>query len=319
MGPRLWHVQREARSYGFWEPYRRCRSARPGAPVKSNGCSTARCGARREAARDQPAARAVDSDRAARARHDQGRSASSRTCLPPDLYARFAAQRAKYTGRSDKWERYRPIVAGALLEDAAMRKNGLSERLDVSLAVRRLARKHHVRIDEVKIPGAPDLLDALKSVGPEAESRCVAAISAPSRADCRCSRSVPMPGRAATSSACRRCRESTEASCGAAFGADVRAAGVLAQIHRRWLEALEAHLQGSAATRSRCSMWIVAGTRAGCSTRCAPTAMRSRRREITGGAARRRGPVGRFARACATRSRRPRRTPADWRPRPARR
>jgi len=169
-----------------------------------------------------------------------------RDALPPDLYARFAVQRAKYTGRSDQWERYRPIVAAALLEDAALRKNGLSARLDVSLAVRRLARKHHVPIDEVKIPGAPDLLDALRSVGPEAESRCVASIvgtvesglpllaqraDAWSSGDLERMQSLP---------------ESTEASCGASLSADVRAAGVLAQIHRRWLEALEARLRSAA-------------------------------------------------------------------------
>jgi uncharacterized protein YbaP (TraB family) len=172
--------------------------------------------------------------------------AKLRDVLPPDLYARFAVQRAKYAGRSDKWERYRPIIAAALLEDAALQKNGLSARLDVSLAVRRLARKHHVRVDEVKIPGAPDLLDALKNVAPEAESRCVASIvgtvesglpllaqraDAWSSGDLERMQSLP---------------ESTEASCGASLSADAGAAGVLAQIHRRWLAALEAQLHGTA-------------------------------------------------------------------------
>lgn len=168
--------------------------------------------------------------------------------LSPELHARFAAQRAKVGLGKDKWERYRPIVAGALLEDAAMQKNGLSERLDVSLAVRRLARQHHVRIDEVKIPGAPDLLAALRSISPDAESRCVAAILGTvegglpllaQRADAWSSgdleRLQALPG-------------STERSCGAALGAEEGAAGVLAQIHRRWLEALEAHLRGGALT-----------------------------------------------------------------------
>jgi len=168
--------------------------------------------------------------------------------LSPELYARFAVQRAKYGLGKEKWERYRPIVAGALLEDAAMQKNGLSERLDVSLAVRHLARKHHVRIDEVKIPSAPDLLGALKTVSPDAESRCVAAILETVESG------LPLLAQRAdawSSGDLERMQalpESTEQSCGAALGAEEGAAGVLAQIHRRWLEALEAHLRASALT-----------------------------------------------------------------------
>ena len=33
--------------------------------------------------------------------------------MPPDLHARFALQRAKYTGDDAKWERFRPIIAAA--------------------------------------------------------------------------------------------------------------------------------------------------------------------------------------------------------------
>ncbi len=168
--------------------------------------------------------------------------------LAPGLYARFAAQRAKYGLAKDKWERYRPIVAGALFEDAALQRNGLSERLDVSLAVRRLARKHRVRIEEVKVPGAPDLLSALKTVSPDAENRCVTAIL-----DTIESGLPQLRERAAAWSSgdlerLQALPPSTEASCGAALGADESAAGVLAQIQRRWLEALEAHLRGGALT-----------------------------------------------------------------------
>src|SRR5579862_5728103 len=43
-----------------------------------------------------------------------------RDVLPPDLHARFALDRAKYTNDADKWERYRPIVAAAFLQQAAL-------------------------------------------------------------------------------------------------------------------------------------------------------------------------------------------------------
>src|SRR6202051_520870 len=59
--------------------------------------------------------------------------------MPPNLYARFALQRAKYTADSDKWERYRPIIASAFLQQAAFHQVGLSTRLDLGAAGRLLA------------------------------------------------------------------------------------------------------------------------------------------------------------------------------------
>src|SRR5271167_4478381 len=45
--------------------------------------------------------------------------------LPADLYARFALQRAKYTNDRDKWERFRPIIASAFLQQVAFHQVGL--------------------------------------------------------------------------------------------------------------------------------------------------------------------------------------------------
>lgn len=177
--------------------------------------------------------------------------------LPPGLYARFAAQRARYGG--GKWERYRPLVAGALLEDDALKKNGLSTRLDLSLTVRRLARKHRVPIDEVNIPGAPDLLEALRTVTPETESKCLAAMldtvesGLPLLAD---------RARAWSTGDVERLRilpASTEATCGALMSATSRASGLLAQIHDHWLEALEAHLRRDGVTVAVVDMDLLLG------------------------------------------------------------
>ena len=93
--------------------------------------------------------------------------------MPPDLHARFALQRAKYTGDDAKWERFRPIIAAAFLQQAAFHRVGLSTRLDLGAAVRVLAKKHHVRIDELKIAGVHDVLDALKTMPPATENACV--------------------------------------------------------------------------------------------------------------------------------------------------
>jgi uncharacterized protein YbaP (TraB family) len=95
--------------------------------------------------------------------------------LPPDLHARFAAQRNKVTDDADKWERYRPIIAAAFLQQAAFHQVNLSMRLDLGAALRALAKKHGVRIEEIKVAGVSDMLEALKTMPPATEHTCVEA------------------------------------------------------------------------------------------------------------------------------------------------
>jgi uncharacterized protein YbaP (TraB family) len=95
--------------------------------------------------------------------------------MPPDLHARFAEQRGKVGEDADKWEHYRPIIATAFLQQAAFHKVNLSMRLDLGAALRKLAQKHGVRIEEIKVAGASDMLEALKTMPPATESLCVEA------------------------------------------------------------------------------------------------------------------------------------------------
>ena len=95
--------------------------------------------------------------------------------MPADLYARFARQRARFTDDADKWEHYRPLVASAFLEEEALHRIGLSTKLDLGEEVRSLAHKHHVRVEEFKIAGLRDILDALETMPPATEEKCVAA------------------------------------------------------------------------------------------------------------------------------------------------
>jgi uncharacterized protein YbaP (TraB family) len=95
--------------------------------------------------------------------------------LPSELHARFAAQRSKVTDDDNKWERYRPIIAAAFLQQAAFHQVNLSMRLDLGAALRSLAEKHGVRIEEVKVAGASDMLEALKTMPPATERACVEA------------------------------------------------------------------------------------------------------------------------------------------------
>jgi uncharacterized protein YbaP (TraB family) len=96
--------------------------------------------------------------------------------LPPPLYQRFALQRARFREDADKWERYRPIVAAAFLQQAAFHSVKLSARLDLGAAVRTLAKKQDVPVEEVKITGVGDFLDTLKVMPPATENACVDAV-----------------------------------------------------------------------------------------------------------------------------------------------
>jgi uncharacterized protein YbaP (TraB family) len=98
-----------------------------------------------------------------------------RDVLPPDLHRRFAAQRSNVGEDADKWERYRPIIAVAFLQRDAFHQVNLSMRLDLGAALRALAKKHGVRVEEIKVAGVSDMLEALKTMPAATERICVEA------------------------------------------------------------------------------------------------------------------------------------------------
>jgi len=164
--------------------------------------------------------------------------------MPPALYARFDALRSKYSKEPDEWARYRPIIATAFLERAALHQAGLSARLDIGAEVRELAHSHDVRIEEVKVAGFGDFLAALKTMPPETEEKCVAGALATIE--------TGLPRLVARAQAwitgnidlIQSSPEPAEVdSCVAALGSYPRAADLLAQIRGTWLDSLEAHLK----------------------------------------------------------------------------
>ena len=167
--------------------------------------------------------------------------------MPPGLHARFALQRAKYTADSDKWERYRPIIAAAFLQQAAFHQVGLSTRLDLGAAVRTLAKKHHVRIEELKIAGVHDVLDALKTMPPATENSCVEASLVTVEKDLP--RLVERARAWATGDVERieRLHEPSEVdACRAAL--DEGASDLIALVRRTWLDSLEKYLRSGGVT-----------------------------------------------------------------------
>ena len=172
-----------------------------------------------------------------------------RDLLPPELYQRFATQRAKYTHDQSKWERFRPILAAAFLEETAFHDTGLSTRLDIGAAVRTLAKKHDVRLDEVSIARVGDLLDALKTVPVATENKCLGA--ALSTIEVGLPRLVKRANAWALGDigGMQRLPDSVEdLECRAALTSDPGSADLIGRIKRAWLAAIDEHMLANTAT-----------------------------------------------------------------------
>jgi uncharacterized protein YbaP (TraB family) len=169
--------------------------------------------------------------------------------MPPDLHARYATERAKYTDDAEKWERYRPIIAAAFLQQAAFHKVGLSTRLDLGAAVRTLAKKHRVRIEELKVTGVHDVLDALKTMPPATENACVEAslvtvekdlLRLVERAQAWANGNVEL---------IQKLHEPSEVdACRAALDAGAGPSELIARVRRTWLDVMEKYLQSGGVT-----------------------------------------------------------------------
>jgi hypothetical protein len=71
--------------------------------------------------------------------------------LPPELYARWLVQKEKYIGRDKGIERFRPIFAAGEVFSKALAQSGLTYDDKVWPVVRKLAKKHDVKITTPKI------------------------------------------------------------------------------------------------------------------------------------------------------------------------
>jgi uncharacterized protein YbaP (TraB family) len=169
--------------------------------------------------------------------------------MPADLHARFAAQRARLGNDPDKWEHYRPIIATLFLQEEALHRVGLSTRLELGKEVRDLAHKHHVRIDEIKVAGIRDFLDALKTMPAATENKCVAAGLA------TIERGLPALVDRATAWATgnvERIQNTPEpaevSACRDAVSADAGAGDLLALMRRTWISNMLKYLQGGGVT-----------------------------------------------------------------------
>jgi len=71
--------------------------------------------------------------------------------VPPDLYMRWIPLKRKYIGGSNKVESWRPIFAALELYNAAIRKDGLTDKLIAQKAIEAAARHAGVKITTPKV------------------------------------------------------------------------------------------------------------------------------------------------------------------------
>jgi uncharacterized protein YbaP (TraB family) len=169
--------------------------------------------------------------------------------LPAELHARFAIQRAKYTDDPNKWERFRPLIAAAFLQQAAFHRVGLSTRLDLGAAMRTLAKKHRVRVEEIKIAGVGDVMDALKTLPPATENVCVAASLTTVESDLPRLLDRAQAWASGNVERIDKLREPPEVdACRAALDAGAGAADLIERMRRTWLGTFEKYLQNGGVT-----------------------------------------------------------------------
>jgi hypothetical protein len=75
-------------------------------------------------------------------------AAKLREVLPPDLYARWLALKARYIGRNEGIEEWRPIFAARELYEKAIAKSALTTQSDVVPVVTKIAKRHGVEVIE---------------------------------------------------------------------------------------------------------------------------------------------------------------------------
>jgi uncharacterized protein YbaP (TraB family) len=183
-----------------------------------------------------------------------------RDVLPPDLRARFALDRSKYTSDTDKWEHFRPIVAAAFLQQAAFRQVGLSARIDLGAAVRGLAKKHDVRVEEVKIAGVGDVLEALKSMPPATENTCVRASLVTVEKDLPRLMDRALAWSTGNVERIESRPEPAEvAACLAALDSGAAAGDLIGRVRSAWLESMVKYLQAAGTTLAVVNMDLLLG------------------------------------------------------------
>jgi uncharacterized protein YbaP (TraB family) len=93
--------------------------------------------------------------------------------LPPDLYTRYAALKARYRPRDKSLETLRPGLAAAILYASAIDEAGLRDDRFVRSELEKIRRRHDVELTKLRLVAEPEtLLDDAASISTAAEIDC---------------------------------------------------------------------------------------------------------------------------------------------------
>jgi uncharacterized protein YbaP (TraB family) len=180
-----------------------------------------------------------------------------REAVPPELYARVAALKARYDPHDDKLEELRPMLAARRLLARVFDATGLALRNEVQQEVLNLANRHGVRIRQDKLR-IEDPVDVLKDVGatpPAGEVACLESVVTLLETDL-----APMQARARAWAlgdveTLRRLPHADDrTACVAAVSTSERVRKLIAQAQDDWLIAVEDSLARNRGTLAVQSM-----------------------------------------------------------------
>jgi uncharacterized protein YbaP (TraB family) len=106
---------------------------------------------------------------------DNPDDATLKDVLPTPLYSRFSALRTKYAPRDNDMEELQPMFAGGVLFGKAVSASKLTSDRYITKSVLKLAKKHDVKIERVKVPieDPKGLLDVVAKTPLSAQLVCL--------------------------------------------------------------------------------------------------------------------------------------------------
>lgn len=188
-------------------------------------------------------------------KNDDG--ATLKDILPPELYPRWLALKAKYIGNDSGVERLRPMVAANELYDKALAKSGLARNGLIWDTVRAAAKKNHVRVVEpqasIPLDDPRQTIRDFKTTTGELDIDCLAATMTRLETDLDAMRERANAWAIGDIDALRKLPSpSQQDACRAAVTNNTRLreqfADAIAKMDQAWLAAAETALRDNAST-----------------------------------------------------------------------
>ena len=171
--------------------------------------------------------------------------------LPPPLYARLDAVRARYDRNDREIERYQPMFAAARLFARAMRNARLSDDTSVQKTVEKLARARHLEIQRIKleIDDPRGLLTLISATPQQAQITCLQTTLAHLETDVETIRQRAQAWATGDVDALRKLPElSEDAACWAMVSNAPRIRELAERARGAWVEAVRASLEHNSGT-----------------------------------------------------------------------